>query len=75
MVKIVSVTVEIFLIGTNFARTNVAWTNIILAVGRSLVKIRSVTVEKMGIKLSQSQFELKLRLGSAIQISWSHRKC
>ena len=33
MVKIGSVTVEIFLIWTNVARTNVAWTNVTVSVG------------------------------------------
>ena len=33
MVKIGSVTAEIFLTWTNVARTNVAWTNVIVTVG------------------------------------------
>ena len=33
LVKIGSVTAEIFLIWTNVARTNVAWTNVIVTVG------------------------------------------
>ena len=33
MVKIRSVTAEIFLIWTNVARTNVAWTNVTMTVG------------------------------------------
>ena len=32
MVKITSVTAEIFLILTNVARTNVAWTNVLLTI-------------------------------------------
>ena len=33
LVKIGPVTTEIFLIGTNVARTNVAWTNVTVTVG------------------------------------------
>ena len=54
MVQIESETAEIFLIWTNVARTNVAWTNVSVTVQlkmvpgtylKSLVKIGSVTAE------------------------------
>ena len=55
MVKIGSVTIEIFLIWANVARTNVSWTNVTVTVGicsrcsqeatLSFIKIESVTAE------------------------------
>ena len=47
LIKIGSVTVEIFLIWTNVARTNVAWTNVNLIVG-----IRSKGSQKATFKVS-----------------------
>ena len=49
LVKIESVTAEIFLIWTNVTRTNVAWTNILVTIGNCFRCFQELTIKVLSI--------------------------
>ena len=62
LVKIRSVTAEIFLIWTNVARTNVTWTNVTLTVG--ICSECSQEQINRRLKLTSAKVEVETELGN-----------